>query len=1673
MTGVAPAQVATGTPQWDSYGGGPFDIVNLGNLNVHFSIPILHKAGRGMPFTYDLGYDSSVWTPGASNGVYQWVPALNWGWSPQTAPTTGYVSTGSVTFTTHTPSCAYSQSSTEEDYSNFIFVDSYGVSHAVPGTIALCITPGSEGYSWIALSNLSNIAAGDGSGYTLTTSWCGASCVNATVAGTHGFTSYPPFNPPSFVAGIKTDHNGNQINVSSGQFFDTLSSTSPALTVAGSGTSTSPITFTYTAPSGGSAIYKMHYSSYTVATGFGVPGIAEYGPVTNVPLVDYIALPDDTQSSQDRYSFTYESGPSSCSPCVTGRIASVTLPTGGTITYAYTGGSNGIYIDGSTAGLNRTLSPGGEWTYSRSLVSGSPVPGSSPGAEWTTTIVDPNSNNTVINFSEATPPCTNSPFCWWGMTMDLFETQRKVYQGSVSTNSCSSTITNNCLLLTTFKCYNANYANCSTTPIYEAITQTDAYTQLLNGSTRLTETLYNLGYATDVKEYTYGVALGGAPSSTYLIRETATSIPNLSPGALALPASKTVYDWSSGTKTTLASTTYSYDGTAATNTTGTPQHIPNHSFGNLTTIATQASTGTTLYRVNTYYDTGNIKTATDAGTTSSGGPNLTTYNYSSTGSCGNSFATLISEPLSLTRSYTWNCTGGVTLTATDENSSTTTTDYSTNANFWWPDYTQDPLLNKTTLNYAGQTAVESNLSFNGANSVSDLRTTLDGFGRPILSQRAQTPSLTEYDSFETDYNNIGQVSRSTMPFQAAAGVTNSTAPATTAAYDALGRPTLVTDGGGGTVSYTYTNNDVLQTVGPTQNFKKQFEYDGLGRLTSVCEISTTLPGVGTCGQATTQTGYWTRYTYDALGNLLTVTQNAQAASGSRQSRTYVYDMLSRLTSETNPETGRNGVSGTVNYTYDIACGSYLASTGDLTKRVDNAGNTTCYQYDALHRLTDGGNSGPTCRHYRYGAQTPPTGVSISPMAAARLTEAYTDACSGSKLTDEWFGYDADGNLTQFYESTPHSGGYYQTKATYWANGAIDALSALNSSSTAIFPAIYYGSSTGGSTGAGIDGEGRITKVYAASGTNPATSATYVTSGTSEPIGALTSVTLGSTDSDSFTFDPTTGRPHTYTFSVNGATDVGTLNWNTNGTLGTLAITDGLPNATDTQTCTYVYDDLARVAGIPTGQNAIPGVNCVQGSTTVWSQTFTYDAFGNITKSGTGTFSPIYRTSPPTNQFSSIPGVTVSYDNNGNLLTDNLNTYTWDSKWGNPASINGTILIYDAQGQMVEQQNGTAYIQLLYSQAGKTAIMNGQALTKGFVKLPGGATAIYNSSAPAYYRHADWLGSSRVTSTAARGVYSTSAYAPFGEQYNVNGTADASFTGQNADTTSSLYDFTFREYSPSQGRWISPDPAGTSAADPTNPRSWNRYAYVLNNPLIYTDPLGLFCVWDDGSYDSNDDPQSGSSDMCAGLGGTWFNGTPQGWLDDPNAPDSNDQASGEFASWAYTINPNGVDDSWMAGSISSSVDGGPAPQVDTITSDISGGVTSPADPCTSRGGRAYGPGHYARDYGLPSYGTPIPAPENGTVTGGRSNALHIPGPYDYSQTAPPGSANFTQFSTESGYILSYVHVHPVVPIGTTVSQGNTIGVSDNSGRITGPHTHVQITNPFGVRIDPNSYFTGCQ
>ena len=112
-----------------------------------------------------------------------------------------------------------------------------------------------------------------------------------------------------------------------------------------------------------------------------------------------------------------------------------------------------------------------------------------------------------------------------------------------------------------------------------------------------------------------------------------------------------------------------------------------------------------------------------------------------------------------------------------------------------------------------------------------------------------------------------------------------------------------------------------------------------------------------------------------------------------------------------------------------------------------------------------------------------------------------------------------------------------------------------------------------------------------------------------------------------------------------------------------------------------------------------------------------------------------------------------------------------------------------------------------------------------------------------YVHQDHLGSTsrtcpepveRVTDDTDR-LYEAS-YGPWGNVSASTGTADTDrlYTGQRFDSATGLYYYNARYYDPTLARFISPDTIVPGVGDP---QAWNRYAYVLGNPLRYVDPLG--------------------------------------------------------------------------------------------------------------------------------------------------------------------------------------------------------------------------------------------
>jgi len=869
MPQSARAQVSPGLPPLNDFSNGKFDIVNIGSRNILFSIPIRAKAGA-IPFSAELIWNNSMAYNGRANA---WAPPAS-----LFSATAG----GNITFTTTYQSCGTDLR--DPVYSSFFYIDSTQTLHPFSVLIdaVRCIVP----------SGTSSVVAQDGSGYYLTVHSGGGAQAQPTedvwdISGMHVFAGING-------SAVVTDPNGNSITCTYsgtsgtyGNCTDTLGQT--VLTVARTGTG--PTTYSYTDAAGGARTVIVNYSSYTEQTNFGCAAIGphEFGPQPNTLLPSNISMPDGSS-----YQITYETTPGFPSS-VTGRIAKITLPTGGSISYSYTGGNNNSGMECSSQYLpilTRTLTnldgSTAVWKYDGQTL---PAP--------QVLVTDPYNNETVYTFGAATPN--------YGELNHGFESRKLIYSGPHSTGT---------LLQTVVTCYNGNTTNCATTSpgVGAAITEKDTTTTIAGMTTSSQSKLtfnsngllitrdreYDFGSSTPTTDrmLTYGSYSGGSCLSL------GTYINNRVCGAVT----------KNGTGTVFAQTNYTYDAN-----------------GNLT--QTSRWTGGTTYvnSYTSYNSNGTVHTTTDARGA------ITTLNYD--GSCNSLFPTGTTLPavngITQTVSQTWDCGGGVVTSSTDANGRNTTYSYvnpSTGLGdpFWRQTQIGRPDGGSTTTTYNTGASLPWSVSTSTAifSSMNLTSTSIhDGFGREMQSQLTSDPDGVTY--VDTTYDALGRKATVSNPHRSGSSTTDGI---TTYFYDALSRVISVAEPDNSHVSTAYGGN--CNTVTDEAGNTGKFCVDGLGRLAAVWEDPGSSP----------HKNYETDYGYDALGNLLSVTQKGGATSGSWRTRSFAYDALSRLTSATNPE------SGSVSYTYDNNS-NVQTKVAAKPNQTGAATVTTTFSYDALNRLT--------------------------------------------------------------------------------------------------------------------------------------------------------------------------------------------------------------------------------------------------------------------------------------------------------------------------------------------------------------------------------------------------------------------------------------------------------------------------------------------------------------------------------------------------------------------------------------------------------------------------------------------------------------------------------------------------------------------------------------------------
>jgi len=582
------------------------------------------------------------------------------------------------------------------------------------------------------------------------------------------------------------------------------------------------------------------------------------------------------------------------------------------------------------------------------------------------------------------------------------------------------------------------------------------------------------------------------------------------------------------------------------------------------------------------------------------------------------------------------------------------------------------------------------------------------------------------------------------------------------------------DGMLNTTTYQHdANGNVASIIDAKGNVAYQY-FDALNRLQQTKDAK----------------GNYTSYAVDALDHLTGVTSPRGLTNG--YSTTYVPDAYGDVLEVDSPDTG------TTTYGYDRG--------GNLTSRTDGKGNWST-NYDQLGRIT--------LTNYR-----DTTGTIVA-------TTTYTYDQTGSNSFAN-IGYltgisDSSGSTTYTYDGW---GETYQKVSTIGATGFTVNYRYTNEDLTKIIFA-----ATGDTIQYSYDVAGRVSQVQASSSGvtayNVASSLGY------EPFGPISGLTYGNGLAET--------RGYDLAYRLTGITIPAVQNW----TLGydadgnVASVTDAL-NGANSQMLTY--DNLNRLltANGPYGSRSY-GTDPVNS----W-----YDADGNRTQMTANGVTTTYSYATNSNRLLSESGganITFGYNAIGDIDSDGTYHYVYDStdRYTNLKNLGSTITYdtytYNALGQRVQKSSSSATLRFIYDEQGHLiAETNGSGVIQRIhawigdrpLAWFGGSITATNAK----YIHVDQLNTPRIMTSNTGAIGWTWNPDPFG-----NGAPNAitfgtsympRFPGQYADSEAGKNYNYFRDYDPTTGRYMESDPIGLNGGI-------NTYMYAGNNPVYFFDPKGLY------------------------------------------------------------------------------------------------------------------------------------------------------------------------------------------------------------------------------------------
>lgn len=515
--------------------------------------------------------------------------------------------------------------------------------------------------------------------------------------------------------------------------------------------------------------------------------------------------------------------------------------------------------------------------------------------------------------------------------------------------------------------------------------------------------------------------------------------------------------------------------------------------------------------------------------------------------------------------------------------------------------------------------------------------------------------------------------------------------------------------------------------------------------------------------------------------------------------------------------------GTWSYGYDTA--------SRLVSQTDGRGVTLSFVYDDLGRITQRKQGSTILADYTYGANN------ATANRAGRLTKTRINNSNDAAVVDI-ASYDPDGMILS--QDIRISAVTYEADYTYHDGGAIKTIQ-YPSNGTSRETVTY-----------GYDGLGQPFDLVGAQ--------TYVDDASWTAQGLPNLWTVGPSSGGTtrrWDYDPQTLRTTMYkagTTQLGGGVNVNLMrleySYDDSGN-----VTSILDYKNSSQRQCFTYNSRNRLITAFTGNSGCTAYSSV--GLNPFNHTYSYSAIHNLTgiagvTQGFGSGNDPGSGDAGPHAMVSAGSTTFGYDDNGNRVSKTAGgqatAYTYDSDSrlvtvDLPSDPNDVVYVYDADGARVRRAKGnysTTYI------AGLMEIdRNGTTVTQTRTSYMFAGTQVATRThvnPQTILVFDDHLGSSHTAFNDTTDAVIRLRYFPWGKDRGSSGVwpSDRRFTGQISDDTAAssgdidLLFYNARYYDPATGSFVAAD---TIVADPSHPTDLNRYAYVRNNPINFTDPSG--------------------------------------------------------------------------------------------------------------------------------------------------------------------------------------------------------------------------------------------